>query len=180
MFLHLTEVVDYVVDLETTGIDVLNDEAIQLSVLDLKTTNILCNEHLLSPVPISKGAFRIHGKDEAWLLENDAVEFMGVYAEIASLLKEKVVAGYNVAFDACILDNMCTRRGLEPFKVGMWVDLMPAMTLIHGRWSSYRKGFAWPKLSDFNIRKRELHDAVSDCLVLCDYIYHIKNKIGGK
>ena len=178
MLLHLAEGIDYIIDLETTGLDVLKDEAIQISVLQFSTTRILCNEHFLPSVPISKGAFRVHGKDENWLLENKAVKFEDAYKGIAISLQGKVLAGYNVAFDACILDNMCTRRGLEPFKVGVWIDLMPAMTLIHGRWSSYRKGFAWPKLSEFNIKKRDMHDAVSDCLVLCDYVHHIQKKVG--
>ena len=175
--LHLYDVIDYGLDLETTGINILKDEAIQLGVVELKTQDIHHNHHLLPTVPISTGAQRIHGKDEQWLKDNNAVPFEEVYEEVAVSLKGKIIAGYNVAFDACILDNMCARRGLPPIEVGMWVDLMPCFTLIKGRWSTTRKGFAWPKLAEFNILKRELHDAISDCLVISDYLHHIKSAV---
>jgi len=177
MALYLYGIIDYALDLETTGIDIIKDEAIQLGVIELKTTKVLLNHHFLPTVPISAGAQRIHGKDEQWLKDNNAVKFEEVYEEVAASLKGKVIAGYNVAFDACILDNMCARRGLPPLEVGMWVDLMPCFTLIKGRWSTTRKGFAWPKLAEFNIHKLELHDAISDCLVICNYLQHIKSKV---
>ena len=177
MALHLYDSIDYVLDLETTGINVLKDEAIQIGVLSLKTGQILYNQYLLPSVPISSGAQRIHGKDEQWLKDNEAIQFEEVYEDLAFSLKGQVIAGYNVAFDACILDNMCARRGLPAIEVGMWVDLMPSLALIKGRWSTYRKGFAWPKLAEFNVLKRELHDAISDCEVISDYLHHIKSAV---
>lgn len=177
MALYLYGITDYVLDCETTGIDILKDEAIQVGVVDVKDNEIIMNWHLLPSVPISKGAQRIHGKDEQWLKDNNAVAFEEVYEELAASLKGRIIAGYNVAFDACILDNMCTRRGLPPIEVGMWVDLMPCFALIKGRWSTTRAGFVWPKLAEFNINKLLLHDAVSDCLVICNYLQHIKSKV---
>ncbi|MCK5021015.1 MAG: 3'-5' exonuclease [Candidatus Peribacteraceae bacterium] len=176
MCLHLFDQIDYVLDLETTGLNVIHAEAIQVGVVELKTRHPIINDLLLPPIPIDKGATRVHGKDEKWLKDCNAEKFTEEYAKYyKSLLDGKVIAGYNVAFDACILDNMCVRRGFTPIAPAGWIDVMPIFNLIYGQWSTKRHNFAWQKLAKFNVEKRELHDAVTDCLVVCDYMHHIVN-----
>lgn len=161
--------IDYILDSETTGLSPYEDEIIQLAVIDFTTGETLLNRYMIPSVPISSGAQRVHGKTIEWLKENNASTFKEVYDDIFQLLLGSSILAYSATFDASMLDNMCVKQGLDPIQPLCWYDAMIPFALIHGEWSSYRKEFAWKKLSNFNINNRQLHDAVSDCLVVHDF-----------
>lgn len=188
MVIHLYDLIDFTLDLETTGLDFKKDEPIQIGVVDLKTKTTIINEYVMPSVPISKGALRVFKKPAETiemtseriykeLEDNNALSFEQAYPFLFSVTEGKLLAGYNVTFDAAILDGVCRRKGLPPLAPAGWVDMMPFFNLIKGHWTSNRKNFAWQKLSQFNIEKRELHDAVNDCLILCDYMHYIVNGV---
>ncbi len=188
MVVHLYDLIDLALDLETTGLDFKKDEPFQVGVVDLKAKTTIINQYVMPSVPISKGALRVFKKHDEdlddvserihkELKDNNAPPFEQIYPSLFSATEGKLLAGYNVTFDAAILDGICMRKGFPPLAPAGWVDMMPFFNLIKGQWSTKRKNFAWQKLAQFNIEKRELHDAVSDCLVLCDYMHYIVNSV---
>lgn len=177
---HLDGKIDYILDTETTGLDVRNTDAIQIAIVDYKTGEVVFNKYFMPTVPINVGATRVHGKTEESLKEAGAEKFSkSDHEELAALLKDKTVTGYNIQFDVCMLEGMMYRYGMSVLEFGGLVDLMPILSTIYGRWNSHRKQFAWQKLSTFNINKREMHDALSDCLIIHDYVNHIKKILKG-
>ena len=96
-------------DLETNGIDVLNNAIMQMTIID-KEGQILLNEYVY-PYDGIIDATHVHGIDEKKLRENDALQLNELVVLIKKVLKEKYnrediiwVAYNNFGFDQMVLE----------------------------------------------------------------------------
>lgn len=172
-----------IVDTETTGLDYITDEVIQVGVVDYGTTETLMNRFLLPEVKIHPKAFEKHHLTRDILKERSATKFKFIHQELFDLLHGKVVFGYNLNFDSYFLTRMCVDDKLPMFAPERWQDMMGLFSQIAGKWDSNRGRFQWQKLTYFSKNRvgRDAHDAVGDCHLVIKQLRQIDRfyKTGG-
>lgn len=103
-----------VLDLETTGLDVRRDRAVQVGALAL-TGSVPEEgrrlEQILDPgIPISADSSAIHGLEDGHVA--GAPSFAGFVPTLAEFLAGRVVVGQHVAFDLAVLRHEASRAGI--------------------------------------------------------------------
>lgn len=101
-------------DVETTGIDPQKDQIIELCLqTGFKTDAIIKTWRIRPTVPISAGAFSVHGISIEDL--KDSPVFYEVINEILPYFKNaQAIIGYNIEFDISFLQAELVRNKLEP------------------------------------------------------------------
>lgn len=133
---------EIVFDLETTGLDPLEDEILQISIID-GAGNVLLNDYV-KPYVLTEwpGAERVHGitpervKDCPYL-HDLAVKVRGIFANA------KTWIGYNGGFDLGFLAKI----GIVPTDEVRIVDVMRDFATIYGEWIEQCGDYRWQKLT---------------------------------
>ncbi len=111
-------------DLETTGLDVRNDRAVQVGAVVLQGAAILETprlDRLINPgVPIPEAVSRIHGLNDADVAH--APPFAGIVESLLDILAGRVVIGHHVAFDLAVLRHEAARAGV-PWRDPPMIDV---------------------------------------------------------
>lgn len=118
-----------VFDLETTGVDVLEDRIVTAFVGRVRRDGSVDGSYswLVNPgVPISEGASAIHGVTDA-VAERDGTPAPQAIAEILAVLRRSVESGrptvaYNASFDLSMLNAEARRYSLDPIDFPFVVD----------------------------------------------------------
>ena len=98
------------IDTETTGLD-WGSEIVEISIIDIRTGEILLNT-LVRPVnPITDETIAIHGITNEMVAE--APLFSDIAGKITELLSGRIVVAYNVAFDKKMLCSAASYSGLS-------------------------------------------------------------------
>lgn len=130
-----------VLDSETTGLDSINDEIVQLSIINFEG-DVLFDEYI-KPSYKKKWpqAQVIHGITPAMV--KDKKTFRHYRKKIQRIIDEAdMIIGYNPYFDLSFLAN----KGIE-IKVDDVVDVMKIFAGIYGEWSEYFEDFKFQKLT---------------------------------
>lgn len=90
-----------ILDIETTGLSFSKDRVIELGIIDLDG-NVLFDDLIYTDVPISQEAYKIHHIKQEDLKGKPTIE--DLRSTLDSVLKAKIVIGYNVQFDMNMLD----------------------------------------------------------------------------
>lgn len=98
------------VDTETTGLDE-TDQVIEIAITD-NQGNILVNSLVRPDCPIPADASAIHGIHDADVAE--APTWSELWPQVFEALNEMVIIGYNVEFDARLVDQTRRRYKIEP------------------------------------------------------------------
>ena len=113
-----------VLDLETTGINVINDRIVEVGVLQMEGEKIQDRkflEFLVNPqTKISKLSTSVHGITEEMVQEKKT--YKGLHKIIHTFLEAKVVVGFNIGFDLAMLRKESLRAGFEQ-RDYRWVDV---------------------------------------------------------
>lgn len=174
--LWMADNTDYIVDTETTCLDIFRGEPIQIALIDM-SGELIFNEYLIPQREISEGAIRVHGKTLEVLESQGAVDFNHIWQEFYDIIDGKTLTGYNSPFDAAMIYNTARRRELPVPSNTTWLDAQIPFSRSFAMWETPRKSFRWMKLGKFNIENRELHDALSDCHVVLDYINKVRESV---
>lgn len=157
---------DFVVfDTETTDI---HGEIVEYALCD-KNGQPLLEGRVKPTVPISEGAFGVHGISD--VMVSTCPTFDQVAEQVLSPLVGKVVVGYNVAFDlGRLITTLHAYERLKPLaeRVRKFDSfcVMDAFAPIYGTW--YRGSYRWQKLGVacgyFDIPLKNAHSAMGDVL----------------
>ncbi|MBE0632792.1 MAG: 3'-5' exonuclease [Burkholderia vietnamiensis] len=138
-----------ILDTETTGIDLMHDEPVEIALIDTQGRTLF-NQRIKPTVPISDGAARVHGISLA-ALEN-APSFEDVHVELRQILHNKMVVGWNVEYDLAMLENAARHAALSAFYPGERLAERPILCAMkmhaafYGEWNDYRGEFKWQRL----------------------------------
>ena len=151
-----------VLDTETTNFPDKGGEIVQISVIGSNGYTLI--DQLVKPQgEISPGAESVHHISAEMV--KDKPTFDEIYPTLVSMLGGKKIIAYNVAFDRVILNNTCTRYGLEIIPA-RWECAMLQYAAFNGEWDSYKNSFKWKKLGEacerFKISSEGAHDALAD------------------
>ena len=176
-------------DVETTGIDALNDRIIQLVVATADADgNILgCWEWFINPdVPVPDEAAEVHGFTNAFLSEKGRFA-TGVFDEAIDVFREHhrlVQVAYNMNFDLTFLDAEFKRWGITgTFGSGMVSRARLYDPYVTDRANDkYRKGKRkLLNLADYygiSYNEDELHNALADVTLTAKVAVAVRNKYG--
>lgn len=150
------------VDLETTGLNVIQDEILQICISDAKTYKPLIYTNVRPMWALEwRDAQRIHGIRPADVYT--APLFSEIAAQVSHILNgADAIIGYNViSYDLAML----AAHGVT---IGSHVDVCDVM-LDYAERAAKRDGLdKWRSLSEccshYNIANTNAHDALSDCL----------------
>ena len=151
-------------DTETSGLDA-EDQIIQWAVCSQDGT-VLGEGHIQPTVPISAGAFAIHGISLDQLA--DAPTFVEVWPTLHPLLTQKTVVIYNADFDLGKLFSSAAAFGIViPFDTIHTVCAMQVFAQFYGQVHKYYGTSTWQKLttaiSDLSlVVEGNAHDATHD------------------
>lgn len=153
-----------VIDIETTGLSIYDDEILQVSIISADTGETLFNEYFKP--------FLLTSWDEAEKINHISPEqvmdkpfFVEAISKINAIIKNaKLVIGYNVTFDV----NFLKAYGVK-FEEHVFYDVMEQFAVIYGEYSDYYNDYKWQKLITctkelgYSWNEDEAHDSLADC-----------------
>lgn len=157
-----------VLDTETTGIH----DAEPCSIAVVSSSGRVLLDCLLKPSkPISSVAYDIHG------ISNEDVKDLPSFKDyrniIYNLTREKILLGYNVAFDINAINESCRLQSVPALKFAANCAMI-AYAEFAGEWNDYHRNYKWHKLSEaaefFGIDTSTAHGAVADCLMTLEVV----------
>ena len=152
-----------VVDLETTGLDPVRDQIIEIGALEVIDGKPGADfTTLVQPVTVQPGQFvspfitRLTGIGNDQLLE--APRAAEALAALGRFLGDRIVLGYNVGFDMGFLQQGF-RKELHRALPNDWVDVLPMAQTLFPLWDHHRLNnlAAW-----YHVENKEAHRALSD------------------
>lgn len=155
-------------DTETTGLDPTMDEVISVGIVDC--TGAVLFDSLIRPANLAvltaTNASDVHGITADMLV--DAPTFPEVYGELKAFLDGRFWLGYNISFDARMLDATCLRYDLAPLLSVGQHDATPFVADFVGDWDEGKGGYKYLKLAEaaerFGLTDFDAHNAAADAL----------------
>jgi len=153
-------------DTETTGVDPAVDELLSIGIVGHDGTVLL--DTFIRPLDMRNmtvtNAFEINGITPEMV--EDAPAFEDVYGVIKTLLDGRFWLGYNIQFDARMLDGACLRHGLTPLVSVGQHDATPFVAEFIGQWDPNAGRYPYLKLGEaaelFGIQVLDAHHAAVD------------------
>ena len=126
-------------DIETTGLDPVNDELLEIAIVDGSGTAVL--NTLIRPTNnlIWPDAEAIHGITPEMVTH--APELYLIAPQIESAVTGKDVITYNASFDAGFLGSLLSSAGSVQCCMEVWAEHV-------GEWSEYHGGYRWQSLAE--------------------------------
>lgn len=156
----------YVIDTETTGLDPVKDELLQISVID-DAGNVLYDSYIKPDRATSwEAAMAVNGITPAMV--SDAPAISQCLNELNEIFrKAETVIGYNTDFDLSFLKASGV---VVPSQVQI-KDAMSMYSKRYGEWDEYNQRFKWIKLTeaagaygyDWNSGPSQAHNSLADC-----------------
>ncbi len=158
-----------VIDLETTGLDPISDQIIEVGLVRLEQSEITEKYHTLvhSGQPLPLRIKRLTGLDDGDLTHAPAIS--GVMQEIMDFIGDSDIAGHNVRFD---LGFLAAARGL-PLRNRAYDTLELARLVAPGA-PTYRLEALCTK---FNIKNAAVHRALSDATATAQLLVKLLQKL---
>ncbi len=165
--MNLREVRFSVIDIETTGLNLLKDEILSIAIVPMKGTKILAGESyytFVRPANYDLKSMKIHGIDPK-TLEN-APTFSEIAEEVRMKIEDTIVVGHAVEIDVNFLKKAFKTQGIE-FK-NKCIDIALLEKWLCDRLGD-RKCTADLSLDslirDYNLSVRFRHDALADAFL---------------
>lgn len=124
-----------ILDTETTD---LYGAVIEIAVIDACTGKTLLDT-LVNPgnVPITEGAFAVHGITESQVTAPGIPDWPTVYKRLLRVTKDRIVLAYNASYDQSVIVADCARHGITRTRLAetrQWADVMvPRSDHAHSR-----------------------------------------------
>ena len=168
-----------ILDLETTGLGP-SAEIVEIGAVDANGRVLM--ESLVCPVgAIEQGATEVHGL--SWKDVRTAPTWEGLASDFSSLVQNRLVVAYNVAFELRLLKQTASLVGVESPVIGSSQCVMA----LFSRWNGEQRpsgGFQWISLADAaamcRVRSERPHRALSDCLDTLEVLKYMAKRSGGQ
>ena len=163
-----------VFDTETTGVDIYNDQIIQVAAVRVNAKAEVLEQYVefIRPSKSVGKSENVHHFSDMFLAQNGNPP-VAVLTRLSAFLHGKVVVGHNVGYDTGILSAELERNGLPAIQVDGVYD-----TLDISR--RYLTGLADYKLgtisSPLNTPHKPSHDALEDILATADVLVSLNSK----
>lgn len=168
-----------IIDLETTGTNLNQDEIVQLAVIDTRANTLICSlvkpndpDRLLKKSSDGISPYDINGIHPNSLI--NAPTFKELYPRLKSILDGKIWLIYNSNFDATLLERACLVNLLPPFAPLAVADVMHMFAKYCGMWNKAKQNYTWYSLSTaaelMELHPDHAHDALADCLTTLEII----------
>lgn len=153
------------IDTETTGLT-RSDEIIEFSIVDHDGTELYSK--LVKPGQlIPKEATRIHGITDRMVESAQAWPIQ--WPQIRSILYNRLVAAYNVEFDARMMEQSYQKYNLPWRERLEFIDVLKLFADFRGEYDSFRGSYRYFKLAEagryFNITLPNAHRSTADALL---------------
>lgn len=157
---------EIVIDTETTGLDMFEDELLQVSIID--TDGNVVFDSYIKPIRHSEWYEAQAVNNISPAMVADAPSIYEKAAEINAIISQAdLVIGYNVDFDLMMLANsgVISTKGVKSY------DVMEQFAEIYGEWSERHQNYKWQKLTkaaeyfgyDWGRQKGKAHNSLADC-----------------
>lgn len=167
---------NYIVyDTETTGLDVLNVDILQMCMIDGNTSNVILNTYVQPQNGLVAGT-HIHGIDEEKLKNNNACTFAELFGNIKRILRDKFgrdeviwVAYNNFGYDQLVFESNCKRANCRMPDQWKFMDVLP---LVRNKFThvypNYKLSSVYKTLikRPENAEEIQFHDALADTMCL--------------
>jgi len=171
----LADVPYWVLDTETTGLDVKKDSIVSVGGIRMHGQRIFrdfTNDWLINPEQaIPTASTRIHGITDAMV--SDARSFAEVWPELARKLNGVVLVGHNIAFDVAHLKHAAARVGVDWWPAFV-LDTLLLMTAIDPRLDSLELDAL---AAHFGVIIRGRHTALGDSLVTAEIFARLQARL---
>lgn len=166
-----------VIDVETTGVNPKDSEALQISIIDGEA-KCLFNAYI-KPIHATswEGAERVNGISPAMVANEPSIT---QYKPILDAIIEdaELIVGYNSDnFDLPLLRNL----GINISETIPTFDVMMAFSPIYGEWNDYRQDYKWQKLTTcanyYGYGDFVAHDSLEDCKATLHCYYKMTERV---
>ncbi|MGI6038356.1 MAG: 3'-5' exonuclease [Limnochordia bacterium] len=159
-------------DCETTGVDPLKDEIIELAAYKIQKGELVEEFHrYLKPSKTVGDSLYVHGLTDEFLADNGDNPHQ-VLQSFLEFKADGLLVGHNVIFDIRMLDNSCHRFKI-PFSRDTWVDTLGlARRFVEAK--SYKLGDLAAKLG---LSQKPSHRALDDVATTWELLQHLVPKI---
>lgn len=157
---------EIVIDTETTGLDMFEDELLQVSIID--TDGNVVFDSYFKPIRHSEWYEAQNVNHISPEMVADAPSIYEKAAEINAIISQAdLVIGYNVGFDLMMLAN----NGVISIKDIKSYDVMERFAEIYGEWSEWHQNYKWQSLAkaakycgyDWSKQNGKAHNSLADC-----------------
>jgi DNA polymerase-3 subunit epsilon len=166
----------FIVDVETTGTDPVNDRVIEIGVLIIENFNVvdtfttLINPHRSIPDSIT----RLTGINDHMVRK--APDFAAIAERLEALAKNRVMVAQNVMFDHGFLENEMRRTGKRAFSTNLLCSRDLSMSL----WPDAKSHSLSSIASRLNHNNIQPHRALPDAEVIVELLSHLHRKYGDR
>lgn len=157
---------EIVIDTETTGLDMFEDELLQVSIID--TDGNVVFDSYFKPIRHNEWYEAQNVNHISPEMVADAPTIYEKAAEINAIISQAdLVIGYNVGFDLMMLAN----NGVISIKDIKSYDVMERFAEIYGEWSEWHQNYKWQSLAraakycgyDWSRQNGKEHNSLADC-----------------
>lgn len=171
----IKNITDYtVIDIETTSLDSLSGEILEISAIKVKNKEVVDTFSKLIKVNEEIGPFttNLTGITNEMVL-NEGENLIDVLTSFSNFLEDDIIIGHNVNFDINFLyDSM--EKNLGEVLTNDYIDTLRLSRKLLPNLSHHRLD---DLIEYFNLNKRDLHRALNDCILtnevylsLCDIL----------
>lgn len=164
-----------VIDLETTGLDPLYDDIIELAALKIKNNEIIDSlTTLVRPLNfngLDDFISELTGITNKDLLNAPILD--KVLTEYVNFTKDDIIVGHNINFDINFLYDNCIELLNQPY-TNDFVDTLRLSRHINKELKSHRLDVL---LDKYNINHRQSHRSLNDCMLTNELYHCLKNDV---
>jgi len=162
-----------VFDTETTGLDILEDDIIQISAIEIIDGKVgkVFDKYLNTDKDLSPSQ-HIHNISKTDL-ENLASPKKESLKEFIDFVKGDILIAHNIIYDISILNNNLKRENIQTLKTDMF-DSIEITSRIYPNLISYKLEYL---LKELNIEGKNSHNALEDVKATVNLILHLQQKI---
>ncbi|MBD7916307.1 UvrD-helicase domain-containing protein [Clostridium sp. Sa3CUN1] len=155
-------------DVESTGIDVTEDEIIQIAAIRINKDGQVIEkfEKFLKNKKSVESSFNVHGFSDEFLKKNGE-DKEKVLKEFVDFSKDSVIVGHNVQYDINILTSELSRNNITGLSFKTFYDTLDIYRRFHTKLPNYKL----ETLSRiFSTENKPSHDAMDDILATKDLL----------
>lgn len=163
-----------VLDVESTGVDVTEDEVVQIAAIKVNSLGKVVDkfEKFIKPTKELGSSVYVHGFTKEFLEENgeDGVK---VFKELLTFIGSGVIVGHNVGYDVSIIDSNMKRLNMEGLGYINYYDTLEMSRKFYPSLKNHKLEY----LSKyFNVENESTHNAMDDILATKDILMSIIRK----
>lgn len=163
-----------VLDVESTGTDVTEDEIVQIAAIKINSLGKVVDkfEVFINPTKELGSSVYVHGFTKEFLKEN-GIEGLRAYNKLLDFINDGIIVGHNVGYDVSIIDSNMKRLGMNGLGNIIYYDTLEMSRKFYPNLKNHKLEY----LSDyFKVENESSHNAMDDILATKDILMTIIRK----